>query len=62
MTTTPEASRAAKAPVSAAPADYGVLRWLVAATFIVILNETIMVNAIPRLTVELDVSRSTPSG
>src|SRR3978361_46207 len=32
----------------AAP-DYGVLRWLVAATFVVILNETIMINAIPRL-------------
>jgi DHA2 family lincomycin resistance protein-like MFS transporter len=29
--------------------DYGVLRWLVAATFVVILNETIMINAIPRL-------------
>ncbi|WP_341927916.1 MDR family MFS transporter [Nocardioides psychrotolerans] len=39
----------------AAPADYGVLRWLVAATFIVILNETIMINAVPRLMVELDV-------
>lgn len=37
-------------------ADYAVLRWLVAATFIVILNETIMVNAIPRLMVEFDVS------
>src|SRR3954471_17588931 len=32
----------------AAP-DYGVLRWLVGATFVVILNETIMINAIPRL-------------
>jgi len=37
-------------------ADYGVLRWLVAATFIVILNETIMVNAIPRLMVDFHVS------
>ena len=35
---------------------YSVLRWLVLATFVVILNETIMVNAIPRLMVELDVS------
>ncbi|HET8969744.1 MAG TPA: MFS transporter, partial [Candidatus Nanopelagicales bacterium] len=35
---------------------YAVLRWLVLATFVVILNETIMVNAIPRLMVELDVS------
>jgi MFS transporter, DHA2 family, lincomycin resistance protein len=40
-----------------APAgSYGVLRWLVLATFIVILNETIMVNAIPRLMAELDVT------
>ncbi len=30
--------------------DIAVLRWLVAATFIVILNETIMINAIPDLT------------
>ncbi len=37
------------------PPDYGVLRWLVAATFIVILNETIMINAVPRLMIELDV-------
>ena len=29
--------------------DYAVLRWLVGATFVVILNETIMINAIPRL-------------
>ena len=58
MTTTPETS-ASKTSAADAPADYGVLRWLVAATFIVILNETIMVNAIPRLTVELEVSKST---
>ena len=36
-----------------APAETGrtpvVIRWLVAATFIVILNETIMINAIPSL-------------
>lgn len=31
------------------PKDMAVLRWLVAATFIVILNETIMINAIPNL-------------
>lgn len=43
----------------AAGADYGVLRWLVAATFIVILNETIMINAIPRLTTELRITTST---
>ena len=35
---------------------YAVLRWLVAATFIVILNETIMINAIPRLMVEFEVT------
>lgn len=39
-----------------APSPYAVLRWLVLATFVVILNETIMINAIPRLMVELDVS------
>ncbi|MFN8075765.1 MAG: DHA2 family efflux MFS transporter permease subunit [Kineosporiaceae bacterium] len=44
-------------PRSSGPgADTGVLRWLVLATFIVILNETIMVNAIPRLMVEFDVT------
>ena len=37
-------------------ADYAVLTWLVAATFIVILNETIMMNAIPRLMSEFEVS------
>ena len=36
--------------------DYGVLRWLVLATFIVILNETVMINAIPRLMAEFDVT------
>ena len=35
--------------------DYAVLRWLVGATFVVILNETIMINAIPRLMVDFDV-------
>jgi DHA2 family lincomycin resistance protein-like MFS transporter len=39
--------------------DIAVLRWLVAATFVVILNETIMINAIPRLTVEFHVSERT---
>ena len=37
-------------------ADYGVLRWLVLATFIVILNETLMFNAIPRLIVEFSIT------
>ncbi len=61
MTTTPEAvtPTAAHAGSHAESPDYGVLRWLVAATFIVILNETILVNAIPRLTVELGVAPST---
>lgn len=36
--------------------DYALLRWLVLATFIVILNETVMINAIPRLMGEFDVS------
>lgn len=36
--------------------DIAVLRWLVAATFIVILNETIMINALPRLQVEFGVT------
>src|SRR3954453_11716302 len=36
--------------------DYAVLRWLVLATFIVILNETVMINAIPRLMDEFDVT------
>ncbi len=39
-------------------ADYAVLRWLVAATFVVILNETIMINAIPRLMAEFRVEAS----
>ncbi|WP_084596499.1 MDR family MFS transporter [Nocardioides aequoreus] len=38
--------------------DYGVLRWLVAATFVVILNETTMVNAIPALMADFDVDAS----
>lgn len=52
-TTNPELQRPLEC---AATPDYGVLRWLVAATFIVILNETIMVNAVPRLMVEFDVT------
>lgn len=65
MTTTPDADDRRETPVpdtTTTPAaahvvnPYAVLRWLVLATFVVILNETIMVNAIPRLMVELDVS------
>lgn len=36
--------------------DYAVLTWLVGATFVAILNETIMMNAIPRLMSEFEVS------
>jgi DHA2 family lincomycin resistance protein-like MFS transporter len=36
--------------------SYSVLWWLVGATFVVILNETIMMNAIPRLMTEFDVT------
>lgn len=39
--------------------DYALLRWLTACTFIVILNETIVVNALPRLMVELDITART---
>jgi len=38
--------------------DSSVLRWLVAAAFVVILNETIMMNAIPRLMVDLSINES----
>ena len=41
---------------SSASADYAVLRWLVAATFLVILNETIIINAVPRLQEQFAVS------
>lgn len=41
------------------PRDYGVLRWLVAAAFVVILNETIMFNALPSLMREFDVDVTT---
>jgi DHA2 family lincomycin resistance protein-like MFS transporter len=41
------------------PRDYGVLRWLVAATFIVILNETVMFNALPSLMREFSVDVTT---
>jgi DHA2 family lincomycin resistance protein-like MFS transporter len=48
--------RSAETAGAEAAPDYGVLRWLVLATFIVILNETIMVNALPRLMGEFAVS------
>lgn len=64
MTSTPDVVEPSDAHDKLVPApdgelvpapDYGVLKWLVLATFIVILNETIMVNAIPRLMVEFEV-------
>src|SRR4051794_14860419 len=56
MTTSTE-SRGCELPATTeTTADYGVLRWLVLATFVVILNETIMVNAIPRLMSEFSVT------
>ncbi len=57
---TSPASAPSSAPAAPAPAavaePYAVLRWLVVATFVVILNETIMVNAIPRLMTDFEVS------
>jgi MFS transporter, DHA2 family, lincomycin resistance protein len=41
-----------------APRDYAVLGWLVAAAFVVILNETIMMSAIPRLMVDLSINET----
>src|SRR6478752_3214749 len=50
MAFAPGSTAASAAPgARTSPADMAVLRWLVAATFIVILNETIMINAIPDL-------------
>lgn len=51
----PIATPAATAGPRAVGSPYAVLRWLTLATFVVILNETIMVNAIPRLMAELDI-------
>ncbi|MBM6405298.1 multidrug efflux MFS transporter [Phycicoccus sp. CSK15P-2] len=58
MTTTDPTSVPVPEGPDAAPArgSYPVLRWLVAAAFTVILNETVMVNAIPRLMAEFEVT------
>ncbi|RYU10014.1 MDR family MFS transporter [Nocardioides iriomotensis] len=56
MTTTSGLTSPREATPTREPNPYAVLRWLVAATFIVILNETIMVNAIPRLMTEFAVT------
>ncbi|MFL6089752.1 MAG: MDR family MFS transporter [Aeromicrobium sp.] len=52
---TDESAAASAAAAAKTKADYGVVAWLVAATFVVILNETIMMNAIPRLMAEFEV-------
>jgi MFS transporter, DHA2 family, lincomycin resistance protein len=52
----PEQIPAQRTDASPTESPYSVLRWLVLATFVVILNETVMVNAIPRLMVEFEVS------
>ena len=44
--------------IETAPRDYAVLGWLVAAAFVVILNETMMMNAIPRLMVDLSINET----
>lgn len=57
----PESGRMDGRPSSESSADsrdYSVLRWLVAATFVVILNETTMVNAIPSLMADFGVDES----
>jgi MFS transporter, DHA2 family, lincomycin resistance protein len=57
MTTVTETTRTPPQRASSdGSTDYAVLHWLVLATFIVILNETIMVNAIPRLMAQFEVS------
>ena len=55
---TSPAPMSADQPLGQAP-DYGVLRWLVAAAFVVILNETVMFNAMPRLAEDFDVTQAT---
>ena len=50
MQSTPSPAQLSDAP------DYAILRWLVGATFVVILNETIMINAIPRLMTDFAVN------
>lgn len=55
MHTTPSAAGAVE---RTSAGDMAVLRWLVAATFIVILNETIMINAIPDLKDHFDVGNN----
>lgn len=49
-------SPAGTAPATPSRGTPPVIRWLVLATFVVILNETIMINAIPRLMADLGVT------
>ena len=51
----PALSTSAASPVAPVRTP-AVVRWLVLATFVVILNETIMINAIPRLMVDLQIT------
>ncbi len=55
----PVAPRPAGRVRGTAAQPYPVLRWLTLATFVVILNETLMVNAIPRLMTQFDVTART---
>jgi DHA2 family lincomycin resistance protein-like MFS transporter len=55
MPDAPAITDATQAAAAQQKADYGVVAWLVAATFVVILNETIMMNAIPRFMVDFAV-------
>jgi DHA2 family lincomycin resistance protein-like MFS transporter len=60
MTATPTDAHVSR-PDSTGPwrPAYPALRWLTLATFVVILNETLMVNAIPRLMAQFDVTAGT---
>ena len=52
-------AEADETPAAATPKTPLIIKLLVASTFVVILNETIMINAIPRLMVDFDVSPRT---
>jgi DHA2 family lincomycin resistance protein-like MFS transporter len=56
VTAPPTIASATPAGAPPRPTTPPVVRWLVLATFVVILNETIMLNAIPRLMADLAVS------
>src|SRR5690242_6150663 len=56
MSLTSEAPTTQGSPVSTRAVTPPVIRWLVLATFIVILNETLMINAIPQLMHDLGIA------